>query len=371
MLDLIRQYKGIQTDIDQAVLDVVRSGKYVLGPYVKSFEEKAAAFCNCDHAIGVASGTDALLLSLRALGVGDGDYVLVPSFTFFATAGVVYNVGATPIFCDVQPDTFNIDPDGLRVLLEKNEIAERTRAMIPVHLYGQMADMDELLAIGEEYDIAIVEDAAQVIGAEYKGKRAGSMGTAGGFSFYPTKNLGAYGDAGMITTNDEELANRLRILRVHGAKPKYFHRMIGTNSRLDAVQAAMLSVKLEHLEGWSIARAARADLYDELLADTPGVVPPVRAADRNHIFHQYTIRVQDGKRDAVRACLNAQSIGNMVYYPVPLHLQECFSFLGYQRGHLPVSERASAEVLSLPIFPELTSSEQELVAEAIKDALRK
>jgi len=419
VLDLIRQYESIREEMDAAVLEVIRSGKYVLGPYVKAFEEEAAAYCGAKHAIGVASGTDALLLSLRALGVGPGDSVILPSFTFFATAGVVHNVGATPVFCDIRPDTFNLDPDHLREILSAgptnstnsmnptnstNSMNPRFRAVIPVHLYGQMADMDEILAVAEEYGLAVVEDAAQAIGATYspslnqphepqelhephelnepqelhelnephephepqEPKKAGTLGATGCFSFYPTKNLGAYGDGGMITTNDDELAERLRMLRVHGAKPKYFHKMVGVNSRLDAIQAAILGVKLQHLDEWFAARAKVADRYDELLGDIAGVVTPHRADGRSHIFHQYTIRVRDGNRDALKEHLQENGVGSMIYYPKPLHLQECFSHLGYREGQLPECEAASSEALSLPIFPEITPEEQGYVCRAIR-----
>ena len=407
VLDLKRQYESICEEIDAAILEVVRSGKYVLGPYVQEFEEKAAEYCGCKHAIGVASGTDALLLSLKALGIGPGDGVILPSFTFFATAGVIHNVGATPVFCDIDPKTFNLDPEDVRrILTTDHEPRTTIKAIIPVHLYGQMADMNEILALAAEYDLAVVEDAAQAIGAEYWGmeqhvagsqwrvddpqadsgeggvspqatshsprargtvsRRAGTLGDLGCFSFYPTKNLGAYGDGGMVTTNDDELADQVRLLRVHGARPKYYHRMVGINSRLDAIQAAILGVKLAHLDDWSAARAVVADRYDDALADAPGIITPYRSADRTHIFHQYTIRVLDGRRDALREQLQEEGIGTMIYYPVPLHLQECFANLGYREGDLPQSECASRECLSVPIFPELTTSEAEATVEAIR-----
>ncbi len=448
VLDLKRQYAAIKDEIDTAILDVVASAQFVLGPHVKAFEEAAADYCGVKHAIGVASGTDALLLSLKALDIGPGNSVILPSFTFFATAGVVHNVGATPVFCDIDPKTFNLDPDHLRHILEgargswsvasRNDKqssdadvsgfptgykpqatgeAVRFRAIIPVHLYGQIADMDEITAIAKEFGLAVVEDAAQAIGAEYwpvassqwhvgnaaneavpdkvfphatnhtpqaashpqstshvpqaasdgpLARSAGTLGDLGCFSFYPTKNLGAYGDGGMITTNDDELADKLRMLRVHGAKPKYFHRMVGLNSRLDAIQAAILSVKLRHLDAWSAARGELADRYDEDLSGLEGLITPFRAEARSHIFHQYTIRVTNGRRDELKKYLKEQGIGSMIYYPVPLHLQDCFSHLEYREGQLPQSESASREVLSLPIFPELTAEEQQNVAEAIK-----
>jgi len=365
VLDLKRQYEIIREEIDAAVLEVVGSSKYILGPYVKDFEGKAAAYCNAAHAVGVASGTDALLLSLRALGVGPGDAVILPSFTFFATAGVVHNVGATPVFCDIDPETFNLDTEHLRELLKDSELSAKAKAVIPVHLYGQIADMDEVSAIAKEHDLAVVEDAAQAIGSIYKGRTAGTLGDLGCFSFYPTKNLGAYGDAGMVTSNDDGFADAVRLLRVHGARPKYFHRMVGVNSRLDAIQAAILAVKLGHLDAWSAARAEKADVYDASLADVEGIVTPHRASDRSHIFHQYTIRVLDGRRDELREHLTDRDVGTMIYYPQPLHLQECFAHLGYREGQLPQSEAASREALSLPIFPELTEDEQRYVAESI------
>jgi len=385
VLDLRRQYESIRSEIDAAILEVAGSTKYVLGPYVKAFEERAAAYCSVAHAVGVASGTDALLLSLRALGVGPGDAVILPSFTFFATAGVVHNVGATPMFCDIDPRTFNLDTDHARSILADSGQQTATRqlrtsikAIIPVHLYGQIADMDDVLALAKEYGLAIVEDAAQAIGATYDSRgahpnelvsrmKAGTIGDLGCFSFYPTKNLGAYGDGGMVTSNDERLADEVRILRVHGAQPKYFHRSIGINSRLDAIQAAILTVKLSHLDRWSTARAEKASVYDDGLANVDGVTTPHRATGRSHIFHQYTIRVLDGRRDALREHLRARGIGTMIYYPRPLHLQECFAHLGYREGELPESESASLEALSLPIFPEITDAEQAYVIEAIRE----
>ena len=382
VLDLQRQYESIRGELDAKILEVVRSGKYVLGPYVKEFEDAAAAYCGCKHAIGVASGTDALLLSLKALGIGPGDAVILPSFTFFATAGVVHNVGATPVFCDINPKTFNLDTDHLRDILAhpaelrgNSKLAAKPRAIIPVHLYGQMADMDEIVVVADRHGLAVVEDAAQAIGATYTmsdgaAAKAGTMGNLGCFSFYPTKNLGAYGDGGMVTTNDDALAETVRMLRVHGAKPKYYHHRVGVNSRLDAIQAAILGVKLQHLDDWSAARGAVADRYDDALSSIDGVAAPVRVDGRSHIFHQYTVRVADGRRDTIRDALTEAGIGSMIYYPVPLHLQECFAHLGYIKGQLPASELASHEVLSLPIFPELTEGEQHQVVDAMKAAAK-
>ena len=371
VLDLRRQYESIQTEIDAAVLEVVGSTKYVLGPFVAGFEEAAAAYCGARHAIGVASGTDALLLSLRALDVGPGDAVIVPSFTFFATAGVVHNVGATPVFCDIDPETFNLDTENVRHLLSDTAPASKAKAIVPVHLYGQIADMDEVMALADEFGLKVVEDAAQAIGATYASSRgeakAGTLGNLGCFSFYPTKNLGAYGDAGMVTSNDDEAAEAVRLLRVHGARPKYFHHRVGINSRLDAIQAAILKVKLAHLDRWSAQRGEKAAVYDRGLGGIEGVVTPKRAEGRSHIFHQYTIRVPNGRRDALREHLKAQGIGTMIYYPRPLHLQECFAHLRYREGDLPHAEAASREALSLPIFPEITDAEQSYVINEIRN----
>lgn len=433
LLDLKRQYQSIKPAVDAAIERVLVSGRFILGPEVEAFEEEVAEYCGVKHAIGVASGTDALLLSLRALGVGAGDpacgistdlprgiremktfhgvknipraKVIIPSFTFFATAGVVHNVGATPVFCDIDPKTFNLDPEHVRrILVEDSEprttnnaLRTSIKAIIPVHLYGQMADMDEIMALAEEYDLYVIEDAAQAIGAEYLpraipaaeaisrgrklgnheprttdhapgplARKAGTIGHLGCLSFFPTKNLGAYGDGGMVITNDDELAERVRMLRVHGSKLKYYHHMVGYNSRLDALQAAILRVKLPHLDEWTAARQRIATRYDELLQDVHGIETPYRALDRSHIFHQYTVRVKDGRRDSLQQYLKSQGIGTSIYYPLPLHLQECFRELGYKEGDLPNSEQASKEVLSLPVFPELMEEEQEYVVKSIK-----
>lgn len=395
ILDLKRQYASIKPDIDAAVQRVLESGRFILGPEVEALEKEIAEHCGVKHAIGVASGTDALLLSLQALGIGPRDKVIVPSFTFFATAGVVHNVGATPVFADIDPKTFNLDPNDVRRILTSDS-GPRTaiKAIIPVHLYGQPADMDEIMEIAEEHGLYVVEDAAQAIGASYSGlrtthhgprtgnnglrtmdhgptRKAGTIGHLGCFSFFPTKNLGAYGDGGMVVTDDDELAEKVWILRVHGSKPKYYHHVVGTNSRLDALQAAILRAKLPHLEAWSKVRRWIAARYDELLGDLDGIEPPYRAPNRTHIFHQYTIRVADGKRDALREHLKAQGIATEVYYPLPLHLQACFRHLGYKEGDLPESERASREVLSLPMFPELTGEEQAYVVGAAKEFFKR
>jgi dTDP-4-amino-4,6-dideoxygalactose transaminase len=375
ILDLTRQYQAIKPEIDAAICRVLESGRFILGPEVEAFEAEIAEYLGVKHAIGVASGTDALLLALKALGIGPGDAVIVPTFTFFATAGAVHNLGATPVFVDIDPYTFNLDPaDVRRVLTTDHGQWTRPKAVIPVHLYGQPADMDEIMAIAHEYGLYVVEDAAQAIGAEYSGQRtthhgptrkAGTIGHLGCFSFFPTKNLGAYGDGGLVVTNDDELAEQVRMLRVHGSKPKYYHHMVGTNSRLDALQAAILRAKLPHLADWTAARKRLADRYDELLSGLDGIVLPCRAPNRTHVFHQYTIRIPGGKRDSLRSFLAERGVGTEVYYPLPLHLQPCFRHLGYKEGDLPESERACREVLSLPMFPELREEEVEYVAREV------
>lgn len=409
ILDLTRQYRSIRSEIDAAIQRVVESGWFILGPEVEALEKEIAAYCGVKHAIGVASGTDALLLSLRAVGIGPGDGVIVPSFTFFATAGVVHNVGATPIFCDIDARTFNLDLESVRAILadwggrttRRGATVQRSqfescvpKAIIPVHLYGQMADMGKVIEIAREFNLYVVEDAAQAIGATYfeslgckvrqeggmstypsahgtfnrpPAMKAGTIGHLGCFSFFPTKNLGAYGDGGMVVTNDDDLAERIRMLRVHGSRPKYYHHFVGYNSRLDALQAAILRAKLPHLAAWTAERNRIAARYDELLSDLPGIELPYRAPNCTHIFHQYTIRVLNGRRDALRDFLKKRDIGTEIYYPLPLHLQKCFAHLEYQAGDLPESERASREVLSLPMFPELTESEVEEVAQAVTD----
>lgn len=370
ILDLKRQYQSIKTEIDSAIARVIESGQFILGPEVEAFECAVAQYLGAKHAIGVASGTDALWLALKAANIGPGDRVIVPSFTFFATAGAVCNVGATPIFADIDPQTFNIDPDSVRNLLESNaQIREKTKAIIPVHLYGQPAEMDEILELAQRYELTVIEDAAQAIGARYKDRTVGTLGHLGCFSFFPTKNLGAYGDGGLVITNDDALAERVRMLRVHGSKPKYYHHIVGTNSRLDALQAAILRVKLAHLDEWTRARQHIAAQYDTAFSQLKGLTVPYRAPERTHIYHQYTIRVLGGRRDALQKFLKEHGISTEIYYPLPLHLQPCFAHLGYREGQLPESERASREVLSLPIFPELTMEEQERVIKAIQKFL--
>jgi len=372
--DLSVQLTSIEDEIKSALMEVFQNQQFIMGPKVKVLEETIAQYCQTRHAAGVASGSDALLLSLMALGIGTGDEVLLPPFTFFATAGSVSRLGATPIFVDIDPNTYNIDPSRI-----EERITARTKAIIPVHLFGQCADMDALLEISKKKKLFVIEDAAQALGAEYrpnagsKGRRAGQIGDLGCFSFYPTKNLGAFGDAGMVVTDQSDLAERVRLLRVHGSQPKYFHKAIGINSRLDTIQAAVLLVKFKYLEKWTTERQKKAEryraLFQDLLSSVDGFRLPTVQYQNRHIFHQYVIRVPE--RDRLRQFLTEGGIGTDIYYPVPLHLQECYSFLNYRRGDLPNSEKASDEVLALPIYPELTEGQQSEVVNRIKAFYKK
>jgi len=365
LLDLQGQYRPLRDELLAAIARVCDSQHFIGGPEVDCFEREMAALVGVPHAVGLSSGTDALLVALMALGVHPGDEVIVPTFSFFATAGCVSRLGAIPKLVDIDPGTCNIDPS-----LAAAAITPRTRAIIPVHLYGQCADMGPIVAAAQAAGIAVIEDAAQAIGATYHGRQAGSMGTAGCFSFFPSKNLGAFGDGGLLTTDDERLAREVRLLRNHGAEPKYFHKRIGGNFRLDALQAAVLRVKLPYLAGWSDARRRNADRYDQLFHQSRAadrIVLPTRAPGCEHIFNQYTIRVAN--RDAVRAKLGASGIGTEIYYPVPFHLQECFAPLGYRPGDFPVAERVAAETIALPIYAELTESQQARVVDAVAAAI--
>jgi dTDP-4-amino-4,6-dideoxygalactose transaminase len=366
MLDVNRQNDPLRDEINAAMDEVCRSGAFVHGPAVARFEEATAAYCGAKHAVGCASGSDALLLALMALGVGPGDEVIMPSFTFFATAGAAWRLGAKPVFADIRPDTFNLDPSDVMY-----KLSTATKAIIPVHLFGQCAAMDEITAIAEAArGIPIIEDACQAIGAEYKGRRAGSLGTLAAFSFYPTKNLGGFGDGGLITTNDEALAAKMRVMRDHGQQPRYYHHFVGLNSRLDTLQAAVLEVKLPHLDRWAGTRERHADRYANALGDLglgESIVAPSVAADCRSVWNQYTVRVTGGRRDRLQKYLAERKIGSAIYYPVPLHLQKCFSTLGYGEGSLPVTEAACREVLSLPVYPELTAAEQDGVIQAMGD----
>ena len=370
-LDLVAQYKSIKKEIDEAILKVLEKGEFILGEEVRALEESIANFVGVKHAIGVASGTDALLLSLMAIGVKGGDEVITTPFTFFATAGSIARLGARPVFVDIELDTYTTDPNKLEDLLNKS-YNPRMKAVIPVHLYGQCADMDPIIELAKKYNLKVIEDAAQSIGATYKGKQSGSLGDIGCFSFFPSKNLGAYGDGGMVVTNDDELAEKIRILRVHGSKPKYYHSMVGINSRLDEIQAAILNVKFKYLPNWIEQKREKVVFYNKLFQEKllNNVVVPYEALYNYHTYHQYTIRVK-GDRDELQDYLKERGIGTGVYYPLPLHLQKCFENLGYKIGDFPISERASKEVLSLPIYPELKESKQIEVVERIKKFFEK
>jgi dTDP-4-amino-4,6-dideoxygalactose transaminase len=375
MFDLQRQYEQIRSEVLQAVGRVCASQHYVLGPEVEQFEREVADFCGAREAVGCSSGTDALWLALAAAGVQTGDLVITSPFSFFASASAIVRTGARPVFADIEPGTFNLDPGKVRELLCGGGQA-KVRAVLPVHLYGQCADMDQFQLLAEELRLALIEDAAQAIGAAWDGKRAGSLGTAAAFSFYPTKNLSAYGEAGLVTTSNPEMAAHMRRLRNHGSSRRYVHEEFGWNSRLDAMQAAILRVKLKYVAGWNDARRQRAAAYASLFADaglTSGsapenaapVQPPPTAPRADHVFHQYVIRAY--RRDELREFLTARKIGNEIYYPIPLHLQPCFSYLGYRQGDFPEAERAANEVLALPMFPELREEEQRWVVQSIAD----
>lgn len=368
LLDLKKQYAAIREEVIAVTDEIYASQYFILGPHVEQLEKEIAAYCNTGFATGVSSGSDALIIALMALEVGPGDLVITTPYTFFATAGAVARVGARPVFVDIDPDTYNINPDLIERALEdmSGDQREKVRAVIPVHLYGQCADMDPLMAIAQDHNLPVIEDAAQAIGAEYRGRRAGSMGSFGCFSFFPSKNLGAFGDGGIVTTDDRQRWETLRILRNHGAEPKYYHHIIGGNFRLDALQAAIVSIKLKYLDAWTAGRRSNAAIYRELLqaAGMDSVLRlPVEKEDR-HIYNQFVIAVP-GKRDELRAFLQDAGIGTEVYYPVPLHLQKCFAGLGYGAGDFPVAEQAAQETLALPIFPELTADQQAFTVEKI------
>ena len=368
LLDLKAQYLAIKAEVDAAIAEVLESQHFILGPKVEQCEKAIARYCGCSRAVGVSSGSDALLACLMAERIGPGDEVITTPFTFFATAGAIARVGATPVFVDIDPTTYNIDTSKIPA-----KVTKRTRAIIPVHLYGQMADMDAVMCVAEKHELVVIEDAAQAIGAEYKRRRAGSIGHYGCLSFFPSKNLGAFGDGGMIVTNDAQRADTLTCLRAHGSKPKYHHKMIGGNFRLDAIQAAVVSAKLPHLDAWTAARQRHAERYNELFrtagltstANGPAPVSlPTIVTDR-HIFNQYVIRVS--RRDQLKAALQARGVGTEVYYPVPMHLQECFAHLGHEAGAFPESERAANEILAIPVHPEISDAQARHVVEIIRD----
>ncbi|MDD3049950.1 MAG: DegT/DnrJ/EryC1/StrS family aminotransferase [Candidatus Cloacimonetes bacterium] len=359
ILDLNAQYKDIIDEIKHEINKVMDKHQYILGPQVKELEEKIAEFCNCDFAIGCASGSDALVLALMAVGVNEGDEVITTPFTFFATAGSVHRVGAKPVFVDINPKTFNIDPEKI-----EKAITPKTKAIMPVHLFGQAADMDAIMAIAQKHNLKVIEDNAQGIGALYKGKTAGTIGDIGTLSFFPSKNLGAMGDGGMCLTNDPELAQKLMKLRVHGEVQKYYHKWVGFNSRLDSIQAAVLIVKLAHLQNWSTARQKNAKYYFEQLSGLKQIVLPHIEKDCVSIFNQFSILAE--KRDELMQYLLDNGIGCAIYYPKPLHLQECFSYLNYKEGDFPVSENTANKVISIPIFSELTKEQQDYIISTIK-----
>ncbi len=378
LLDLKAQYQSIKDEVDSAIDSVLQSQYFIMGDTVKYFEKEVAQYCEVEFAFGCASGSDALLLALMAIDIQPGDYVITTPFTFFATAGAIDRLGAIPIFIDIDPESFNIDPEKVRNFLEgKDELSQRLKlkknqikAIIPVHLYGQMAEMKTIMEIAEEFNLFVIEDAAQSIGSEHKGIKAGNFGDFGCFSFFPSKNLGAYGDAGLITVKDPELAAKVDILRLHGARPKYHHKYVGINSRLDAIQAAILSVKLRYLDLWSFQRNKIAQTYNRLFkegmkGDTP-VILPKESGDR-HIYHQYTIRVQN--RSMMIDRLNSRGIGSAVYYPIPLHVQECFQHLDYVSEDCQEAVDASQQVLSLPIYPEIGIEQVEYVVNTILETV--
>ncbi len=397
LLDLKAQYASIRGEVDAAIREVAESQQFILGPQVEAFEREIATYLEAPHAIACASGSDALVLALMAYGVGPGHAVVCPPFTFFATAGAIARLGAEPRFVDIEPEAYNLDPVALEAYLREGteldafsgkRLDKRSgnllAAVMPVHLYGQPADLQPIVGLAQRYGVPVIEDAAQAIGARYDGKRIGGIGAVGCFSFFPSKNLGAWGDAGLLVTRDDEMAAKLRMLRVHGSAKRYYHTYVGINSRLDALQAAVLRVKLRHLDAWTAARVAKAQRYDALLEEAGllgKVAPPVVLADRgelirtpdpmrgaSHIFHQYVVRVP--RRDAVREAMKARGVGTEVYYPLPLHLQECFQDLAWKKGDFPVSEKAADEVLALPIYPELTEEQQRYVITSLAEALQ-
>jgi len=357
LLDLKAQYATIKDEVLAAVSEVLESQRCIGGPKVAELEEKIAAISDCKFAVGASSGTDAILNSLMSLDIGAGDEVITTPFTFFATVGCIVRAGAKPVFVDIDARTFNINAAFI-----ESAVTKKTKAIIPVHLFGQVADMDPIMAVADKYNIAVIEDAAQSITSTYKGRKAGSIGTVGCFSFFPSKNLGGIGDGGMIVTNDEQLYNRLFIMRNHGSEPKYYHKYVGANFRLDPIQAAALLVKLPHLEDWSKARRRNAAYYNEKFAGT-AVKPPDINPDCVSIYNQYVIRVP--RRDEVVAHLRKNDIGCEIYYPLPIHLQECFRYLGYKEGDFPEAEKAAKEVLAIPVYPELTDKMKDSVADTI------
>lgn len=358
-VDLKRQYDSIQEEILSAIQEVLQSTAFILGPAVEKFEKEFADFCEAKQAIGVASGTDALLLTLKALEVGEGDEVITVPNTFTATVDAIVKAGAKPVFVEIDPETYNINADQI-----EERVTPRTKAILPVHLYGQPAEMDAILRIAERHSLHVIEDACQAHGARYKNKRAGSLGTAGCFSFFPGKNLGAYGDGGAITTNNQELAEKIKMLRNYGQRKKYHHEFIGYNSRLDSIQAAVLCVKLKHLDRWNGLRKQHADQYKKLLTSME-IVLPKEAPERTHVYHLFVVRT--GTREEFRRYLASKEIADGLHYPVPVHLQKAYRFLGFKQGDFPITEKCADEILSLPMFPELTEEQIKYVTDAIRD----
>ncbi len=384
LLDLKPQYQSLKKELDEAILNVAESQYFILGPEVEKMEKAFCDYLNCKKTIGVSSGTDALLLALMGIGIGPGDEVIVPTYSFFATAGVVSRLNATPVMVDSDPVTFNIDPKQI-----EKKITTKTRAIIPVHLYGQSCDMDAIMEIARKHKLKVIEDAAQAIGVQYKDQKfVGTIGDIGCYSFFPSKNLGGYGDGGLIATNDEKLGEHLHILRVHGGYPKYYHKFIGGNFRIDAIQSAVINVKLPHLDNWSAKRRTNAETYNKLFVTAglaeetgktkfddknkillPKAVYKSSGTKNYHIFNQYIIRVE--KRDELRKFLSENEIGNEIYYPVPFHLQECFADLGYMKGDFPNAEFAADTSIALPIYPELNGEQIAFVVEKIKEFIEK
>ena len=367
LLDIPLSYQEILADVEKNISEVIQSGWFILGPVVAELEQQIADYCGAKYAVGVSSGTDALLISLMAAGVGEGDEVITTPFTFFATAGSISRLGAKPVFVDIEPETFNIDPNQI-----ESKITNKTRAILPVHLYGQCAEMDSILDLARKNNLTVIEDAAQAIGSEYKGRRAGSIGDYGCFSFFPTKNLGGFGDGGMVTMNSEELYEQVKILRVHGSEPKYYHKVIGGNFRIDAIQAAVVLAKLKYLDRWTEKRRSNAETYARLFRErglTEQLTPPTEVVPR-HVYNQYVVRVKE-KRDELRKYLGENNVATEIYYPLPLHLQDCFASLGHKKGDFPVSEKAAEETIALPVFPELTDEQLEYVVATITQHLAK
>lgn len=361
LIDLKTQYLSIKEEIDAAVLQVLAQGQYILGPNVKALEEEVAAYCGVKYSVGVANGTDALLLTLLAYGIGPGDEVITTPYTFFATSEAICQAGATPVFVDIDPKTYNLDVKKITA-----KITARTKAILPVHIFGQIADMDEIMELARANNLIVIEDACQAFGAQYKGKKAGSIGHTGCFSFFPTKNLGGYGDGGIVVTNDEEIAAKIRVLRVHGSNKKYIHQELGYNSRLDEIQAAILRVKIKYIDQWNNARMEKANLYKSLLAGS-GIMVPHAEPWNKHIYHLFIIR--SAYRDKIATRLKDNQVSSAIYYPVPLHLQKVHANLGYQVGDLPEAEIAARETLALPMSPHLSNQDIQLIASLLKQEI--